>query len=168
MIYLFYFCEMEKDIDEKLRELEQMQDRNWQRLSFNLRKHLDYWSHANVDPNWKDMKLSYWPVICNIGIDGCSPSEISRKSMIPKQNISRTIKELEALGMIESKASEVDKRSDLLFLSKKGKELIYKVNSNVMEMNDIYSEVVGKKELEITITALNKILAYHESYQKNS
>ncbi|MFD2287937.1 MarR family transcriptional regulator [Pedobacter petrophilus] len=159
---------MEKNIDEKLREIEQMQDRNWQKLSFNLRKHLDLWSHANMDANWKDMKLSYWPIICNIGINGCTPSELSRKSMIPKQNISRTIKELEALGMIESKSSEVDKRSEVLFLSQKGKELTYKANNNVMEMNNIYRKVVGAAELEITITALNKILVYHEDLQKNS
>ncbi|MFW0717763.1 MarR family winged helix-turn-helix transcriptional regulator [Pedobacter sp. N23S346] len=157
---------MEKDIDEKLRELEQMHDRNWQRISFNLRKHLDSWSHSNVDPNWKDMKLSYWPVICNIGIDGCTPSEISRKSMIPKQNISRTIKELEALGMVSSKANEADKRSDVIVLTDEGKQLIYETNSHVLEMNDIYREVVGAKELEITLTALNKILAYHENFQK--
>lgn len=157
---------MEKHIDEKLRELEQMQDRNWQRLTFNLRKHLDHWSHSNVDPNWKDMKLSYWPVICNIGIDGCTPSEISKKSMIPKQNISRTIKELEALGMITTKANEVDKRSDVIVLTNEGKQLIYQTNSHVLEMNDIYREVVGAKELEITLTALNKILAYHENFQK--
>ena len=157
---------MEKHIDEKLRELEQMQDRNWQRLTFNLRKHLDHWSHSNVDPNWKDMKLSYWPVICNIGINGCTPSEISKKSMIPKQNISRTIKELESLGMITTKVNEVDKRSDVIVLTNEGKQLIYQTNSHVLEMNDIYREVVGAKELEITLTALNKILAYHENFQK--
>ncbi|WP_241089035.1 MarR family winged helix-turn-helix transcriptional regulator, partial [Pseudomonas viridiflava] len=91
------------------------------------------------------MKLSYWPVICNIGIDGCTPSEISKKSMIPKQNISRTIKELEALGMITTKANEADKRSDVIVLTNEGKQLIYQTNSHVLEMNDIYREVVGAK-----------------------
>jgi DNA-binding MarR family transcriptional regulator len=153
---------MEKHLDEKIRDMEGMQDRNWQRLIFNLRKHLDSWSHLNVRPSWGGMKLSYWPIICNIGIDGSTPSELSRKSMITKQNISRTIKELEELGMITSKTNEVDKRSDVLILTEEGKKLIYEANSDVLKMNDIYSEIVGAEELEVTLIALNKILAYHE------
>ncbi|KRT17832.1 hypothetical protein ASU31_00610 [Pedobacter ginsenosidimutans] len=153
---------MEKEIDLKIRALEKMQDRNWQRIVFNLRKHLDCWSYSNINPAWQQMKLSYWPVICNIGIDGSTPSDLSKKSMINKQNISRTVKELEDHGMVEIRTNEADKRSDLIFLTENGKKLIFEANSEVIKMNEIYQQVIGKKELEITLTALNKILAYHE------
>lgn len=154
---------MEKDIDEKIRDLEGMNDRNWQRIIFNFRKHLDSWSHLNVKPIWGDMKLSYWPIICNVGIDGSTAAELSRKSMINKQNISRTLKELQQHGMIYTKQIKKDKRSELIMLTDDGKMLIYEALSDVVKMNEIYEKVVGKDELEITITALNKILTYHES-----
>lgn len=155
---------MTNELDERIRELEKNQDRNWQRLTFNLRKHLDSWSHLHVNPKWSQMKLSYWPVICNIGIAGSTPSELSKKSLITKQNISRTVKELEQHGMVTSKVNENDKRSDLIILTQRGKNLVNEANSNVMELNQIYEQIVGKNELEITLTALNKILAYHEAH----
>ena len=155
-----------KDIDEKLRELESAYYKNWQRISFNLRKHLDLWSYSNVNPSWSAMKLSYWPVICNIGVDGSTASELSKKSLINKQNISRTIKELEEHGMIISRLNRNDKRSEVLELTEKGKELVLEANTEVLKINEVYSKLVGQEELETTITVLNKILDYHENMEK--
>jgi len=153
---------METHIDEKIRALEGMSDRNWQRISFNLRKHLDAWSHLNVKPTWGDMKLSYWPIICNIGVDGSTAAELSRRSMITKQNISRTLKELQAHGMIYTTENKKDKRSEVIKLTEEGKKLILESITDVMHMNDVYSQVVDKEDLEITIRTLNKIIDYHD------
>lgn len=156
-----------KDIDEKLEEIEGQQHKNWQRISFNLRKHLDNWSHCNVKASWQLMKLSYWPVICNIGIKGSTASELSKKSMINKQNISRTIKELEEHKLITTRMNENDRRSEVLELTEEGKQLIFETNTEVLKMNDIYSKLVGEKDLNIAISVLNKILDYHERLENN-
>jgi len=154
---------MEVGIEEKLREFEGLQDKNWQRLIFNLRKHLDIWAHENVDPGWIKMKLSYFPVLCNIAVDGNTPSEISEKSMITKQNVSRTLKELTMHGMVTTVANQDDKRSDIVVLTESGKQTVYEANLNVFKLNDTYAKLVGSKELEITLDAINKIISYHKS-----
>lgn len=154
---------MEVGIEEKLREFEGLQDKNWQRLIFNLRKHLDIWAHENVDPGWIKMKLSYFPVLCNIAVDGNTPSEISEKSMITKQNVSRTLKELNMHGMVTTVANQDDKRSDIVVLTESGKQTVYEANVNVFKLNDTYAKLVGSKELEITLDAINKIISYHKS-----
>lgn len=154
---------MEVGIEEKLREFEGLQDKNWQRLIFNLRKHLDIWAHENVDPGWIKMKLSYFPVLCNIAVDGNTPSEISEKSMITKQNVSRTLKELNMHGMVTTVANQDDKRSDIVVLTESGKQTVYEANLNVFRLNDAYAKLVGSKELEITLDAINKIISYHKS-----
>jgi len=154
---------MEVGIEEKLREFEGLQDKNWQRLIFNLRKHLDIWAHENVDPGWIKMKLSYFPVLCNIAVDGNTPSEISEKSMITKQNVSRTLKELTMHGMVTTIANQDDKRSDIVVLTESGKQTVYEANLNVFKLNDTYAKLVGSKELEITLDAINKIISYHKS-----
>ena len=153
---------MEVGIEEKLREFEGLQDKNWQRLIFNLRKHLDIWAHENVDPGWIKMKLSYFPVLCNIAVDGNTPSEISEKSMITKQNVSRTLKELTMHGMVTTVANQDDKRSDIVVLTESGKQTVYEANLNVFKLNDTYAKLVGSKELEITLDAINKIISYHK------
>jgi DNA-binding MarR family transcriptional regulator len=154
---------MEDGIEEKLREFEGLQDRNWQRLIFNLRKHLDIWAHENGEPGWIKMKLSYFPVLCNIAVEGNTPSEIAEKSMITKQNVSRTLKELAMHGMVTTIVNKEDKRSDIVVLTDSGKQTVYEANVNVFKLNEAYAKIVGTKELEITITAINKILDFHKS-----
>jgi DNA-binding MarR family transcriptional regulator len=154
---------MEVGIEEKLREFEGLQDKNWQRLIFNLRKHLDIWAHENVDPGWIKMKLSYFPVLCNIAVAGNTPSEISEKSMITKQNVSRTLKELTMHGMVTTIVNQDDRRSDIIVLTERGKQTVYEANLNVFKLNDSYAKLVGPKELEITLDAINKIIDYHKS-----
>jgi len=151
------------DIDEKLRQFEDMSERNWQRIIYQLRRHMDIWAQKSIKPFWGQMKLSYWPVICNISVDGSTASEISRKSMVIKQTMSRTLKELEEKGMIVSKTSEKDKRSECLELTQDGKQLILDASTDMARMMSAYKEIVGEKDLETTINVLNKIIGYHDS-----
>jgi len=150
------------NIDEQLREFEDMTERNWQRIIYQLRRHMDIWAQKSVKPSWGQMKLSYWPVICNISVDGSTASEIGRKSMVIKQTMSRTLKELEEKGMIVSKTNEKDKRSECLELTQEGKQLILDASVDLAKMMATYKELVGEKDLDTTINVLNKIIVYHE------
>ncbi|BAV06191.1 DNA-binding transcriptional regulator, MarR family [Filimonas lacunae] len=150
-------------IDDKLRAFEAQRDSNWQRLTFILRKHLDIWAHKNVKPYWGHMKLSYMPVLCNISVDGSTAIELARESMIVKQSISRTLKELEEHEMIIPRKNEQDKRSDVLELSKKGKQFLLDSFESSFALQDTYKELVGEKNLQTTIDTLNKLISYHEN-----
>jgi len=152
-------------IDKQLRAFDGLQDKNWQRLISILRKHLDIWAHRNIKPHWGQMKISYMPIICNITVDGNTTSELARMTMISKQNMSRTIRELEQNGMIASRVNSNDKRSETLELTESGKQLVIDANTDVFRMSTIYKKLVGAKDLEIAVSVLNKIIDYHESLE---
>ena len=151
------------NIDDRLREFDKMDDRKWQRLIFLMRKHLDIWAHKHIRPKWGQVKLSFMPVFFNISPEGSTAMEISRKSMILKQTVSRTIKELEEKGMIVSKKNENDRRSELLELTPKGKQFALDAHTESNKLRDTYIELVGAKKLAIAEEVLNKIIQYHES-----
>lgn len=121
------------------------------------------WAHRNVRPNWGQMKLSYMPVIFNISVDGSTASEIAKKSMVTKQAMSRTIKELESNGMIVGNKDKSDRRIERLELTSVGKQLILDANLDQLKMVEIYKELVGEKDLDIAVNVLNKIISYHEN-----
>jgi DNA-binding MarR family transcriptional regulator len=151
-------------MDDQLRHYEQDYENNWQRLSFLLRRHHDIWAHQYIRPYWGgQMKLSYMPVIYNISVDGSTVMDISRNSMTVKQGISRTVKELEEHGMIVPKKNQQDKRSELLELSKKGKQFVLDARKDLEELQAAYKELVGEEELAIAVKVINKIIKYHES-----
>jgi DNA-binding MarR family transcriptional regulator len=151
------------NIDDRLRKLEDQDDRKWQRLIFLLRKHLDIWAHKYLKSYWGQMKLSYMPVLFNISIDGSTAMEIARETMILKQTVSRTIKELEEKGMVVSKKNKNDRRSELLELTPTGKQFVLDSHLESQKLQDVYKELVGEKKLAIAEEVLNKIIQYHES-----
>lgn len=150
-------------IDDQLREFEQNDSENWQALIFNLRKHFDSWSHIYIGALWKDMKLSHLPVIFNVSLDGSSASEIAKKLNHPKQSVSRTVKELEALGFVKSFTSSEDKRVEILKLTDLGKNFILDAKGVTSRTNEIYKKLVGEEQLTIATQVIMKIIAFYES-----
>ncbi len=161
---------MVRDIDEQLRALErqhdynwEQQDNNWQRIIFKMRRHLEIWNHRYVRGAWGDLKQSYFPVIFNLSVDGITASEMVRRSMAVKQNMSRTIKELEEKGMITSHPLRTDKRSEWLTLTPEGKSIVLDAHQELDKLQETYRQLVGKEDWETTLKVLNKILIYHDN-----
>ncbi|MVT08413.1 MarR family winged helix-turn-helix transcriptional regulator [Chitinophaga tropicalis] len=150
-------------IDERLQELEDKDHERWQRLTYLMRKHLDIWTHKYIKPYWKEMKLSYMPVLFNIDVQGSTAMDISRATMIRKQTVSRTIKELEEKGIVTSKINKNDRRSELLELTEKGKQLALDAQLEAKRQEEIYKGLVGEKKYAIAMEVINKIINYHES-----
>jgi DNA-binding MarR family transcriptional regulator len=153
-------------IDERLLEHQKNRDCNWQRLIFILRKHFDIWAHQNLTQYWGDVKISYMPVIFNINLEGSTSIDIARKSMIAKQSISRTIKELEGKGFIVTKPMKHDKRSELLELSQEGKQFVLDASDAAARLQENYKQLVGAEKLAIAEEVINKIIAYHEQLEE--
>jgi DNA-binding MarR family transcriptional regulator len=152
------------DLDDQLRQYEQDKKYNWQRISFNLRRVHDIWSHNNLSSDWGQIKLSYWPVICNISIDGSTAGEIAGNSFVVKQNMSRTIKDLEDKGMITSKTSKKDKRSERLELTSMGKQFVCESMMKVKDLSEEYKKLVGEADLVTAVKVINLIIDYHKDH----
>lgn len=154
-------------IDNRIKDFEKQGHSNWPRLISILRKHLEIWAHNNIKPYWGQMKMSYMPVICNISIDGSMAADISQKSMIVKQAMSRTLKELQNKGMITRTVNADDRRSERLELTPEGKRLVLEVHIEAQKLSGIYENLVGEKNFEIAISVLNQIVSYHENLSMN-
>jgi len=153
----------EQAIDEQLRAYVKKHESNWQQSIYTFRRHLDNWASRYVRSPWGEMKLSYFPVIFNIQVDGSTAGEISRRSMVVKQNMSRTVKELEEKGMITTRLNELDKRSEYLVLTPAGKEMVLNAHVELEKLLQRYADLVGEQNLEIASNVIRTINAYHDS-----
>ena len=157
----------EKSLDERLVEFEIKHKNNWQHLIFNLRKHMDYWNVKHVKNPSGQLKHSYLPILFNIGVNGTTATRIGRRSMLIKQNLSRTIKELEGKGMVVARKNN-DKRSDRLDLTTEAKEIVLAGHMELEQLQDSYKKIVGEDDWMIATNVLLKIIAYHESLIKSN
>lgn len=86
-----------------------------------------------------------------------SPGELADKLGISKQACSKTVGELEALGLLGRRSNPQDSRSSILSLSAKGLEL---VDDGVRIANEIQTqmfEFVGEARLERLLEVLSKL-----------
>ena len=113
------------------------------------------------------MKLSFMPVIFNISPEGNTNNELSKKSLVFKQAMSRTLKELEEIGMITSKTINNDKRSNRINLTDDGKEFVTTSNQKLSDLIDNYIDLVGEEKFKITMEVLSKMIDYHEGLNTN-
>ena len=135
---------------------------NFARLVSIVKRHLDIWSHQNIKPTEGDMKLSLMSVLFNISPEGNTNSELSRKSLVFKQAMSRTLKELEEAGMIISTPINNDKRSNKINLTQEGKKFVVTSTKKLSKIVEQYIDLVGETDFKTTLKVLSKIIDFHE------
>lgn len=155
----------EKDVDSYLCEFEVAHKHNWQHLIYNLRKHMDVWNAKNVKAPLWHIKHSYLPVLFSIKVAGTTPTQIGRRHLVVKQNMSRTIKEMEKEGIIVIQKNDEDKRSESLNLTPEAKEFVLDTHFKLKGLQDDYKKIVGEQNWQIATDVLLKIIAYHESLE---
>ena len=135
---------------------------NFARLISIAKRHLDIWSNQNLKSVNGEMKLSFMPVLFNISPKGNTNTELSKKSLVFKQAMSRTLKELEEAGMIISTPIDNDRRSNKINLTKEGKEFITDSTEKLSKIITEYVDLVGEKDFKTTLKVLSKIIDFHE------
>jgi DNA-binding MarR family transcriptional regulator len=139
---------------------------NWARLLNVYKRYLDNWSHEHVRSNKVEMKLSFMPVIFNISPTGSTNGELSKRSMVFKQAMSRTLKELEEKGMVHLSATK-DKRSNKINLTEDGKEFVTNAQTQLKSLIETYVSLVGEEKFNTTIEVLTKIVEFHEKQNED-
>lgn len=69
--------------------------------------------------------------------DGVSQEELSKQLMIDKGTTARAIEKLEKLGYVIRKTNPADRRSNIVFLTDKGKSIRTDLCKTICEWNDI-------------------------------
>lgn len=106
--------------------------------------------------------MTFMPYFMNIGMDGVSNHDLVEMIMVTKQGVSKTVKELERLGLVYTGKSETDARSIMIFLTEEGKALYAAITEMTEYMTDEYRKLVGAKKYEQFIDTLIKITEWHK------
>jgi len=113
-----------------------------------------------------DFNITYMPYFMNIGNEGISNHELVHKIKVTKQGVSKTVKELERLGLVYTAKAENDARSIMIYLTDEGKSLYSSIYTFADEAKAKYVELIGAKKYEQFIDTIVKLSDWHESQEQ--
>jgi DNA-binding MarR family transcriptional regulator len=158
---------MEVHIESYLRESFTKRECNWGRIISMLKRSFDEWATWKLRENgFEEFKMAYMPFLMNIHPDGETTTDLAIKARVTKQAMHKVMKELIKMDLITMSQNEIDKRKQMIYLTERGKYLVYKSKMEVEGLVKSYGDFIEPADFEITIRTLNKILKYHHNNEK--
>ncbi len=137
------------------------------KMLYVLKKLTDDWLFSKLcHADCKDFNNSHLPLLFSIDDEGISNSKLAVKLNISKQAASKVIKELEEQNMVMSEKCATDARSAIIFLTGEGKKFKAHIKTQIMEMEDQYVKLLGAKNYNLAIDAMEKMIDFHEHQLK--
>jgi DNA-binding MarR family transcriptional regulator len=100
-----------------------------------------------------DLTRAHGAVIAHLDDDGLRATELARRSGRHKQVVGRIVDELEALGYVERRPEQRDRRAKLIVPTERGRRVIRLSDEIISDIERRQSEALGKN-------------AYHEFRQR--
>jgi DNA-binding MarR family transcriptional regulator len=158
-----------EQIELELQKYATEREHSWGRINYVIRKVFDDWAmNELMKLGHSDFKMMYMPFLMNISLEGNTNKEIAKKGRVTKQAMSKVVKELEAMGLIEVFDGEEDKRSVKIYLTNKGKKMVHAAKKHVAELSEQYKKIIGNKNYDIMIDGMLKIIAFHDNLKLES
>ncbi|MBE9661229.1 MarR family winged helix-turn-helix transcriptional regulator [Mucilaginibacter myungsuensis] len=133
------------------------------KLIYLLKRLNDTWlSNKLCHAHHCDFNTSHMPLFMSIGTDGMSNNQLAAQINVTKQAASKTIKELEKIGLVRSERSSSDARAVMLYYTPAGEEFYFHIKNQVIEQEERYKKLVGQKNYDTAMEVLQKMIAYHE------
>lgn len=133
------------------------------RVLYLLKRLTDRWALSNLPKVVSsDFNVTFLPYFMNIGEAGVSNHDLVKMIKVTKQGVSKTVKELENLGLAYSEKSETDARSIMIYLTEEGKRLFRVIKEYADNLHDEYRKISGTKNFETTLDTLIKLIEFHE------
>ncbi|WP_158799282.1 MarR family winged helix-turn-helix transcriptional regulator [Pedobacter sp. L105] len=138
------------------------------RLIYYVKRLTDKWAVLRLpEMTAVDFNVTFLPYFMNIGNTGISNHELVNKIKVTKQGVSKTVKELENLGLAYTGKDENDARSIMIYLTEDGKALYAAVKKMADELSQEYIKLVGAKKYDSFIDTLIKIASFHEGLDQS-
>jgi len=106
----------------------------------------------NFTPGW----VPYLKIISNNA--GIVSEDLSKKMMVSKPAITKTIRQLELEELCFTKNHPTDRRSKQLFLTAKAEDLLKEINPLLKEIQDEVLVGLSDKDIEVLDKVFEKIL----------
>ncbi len=137
-------------------------DRNFARILSSLKRLFDRWAMERLTRDvHPGMKVGFMPFLMHIGVKGTTSSVLAQDLLVSKQAMSKTLKELLELDLIDIRPNPDDARSQLIFLSDFGLETVVLSRRAIGDLTQEYTAHFGKKEYNACIDLLLKIEQMH-------
>lgn len=134
------------------------------KLLYILKRNTDKAATAYLDVIMPgDFNITFMPYFMNIGYEGISNHDLVNKIRVTKQGVSKTVKELERLGLVYTGKSETDARSIMIFLTEEGKRLHHAIDQMAQKATEEYIKLIGIKKYEQFLDTCIKISEWHEN-----
>lgn len=118
--------------------------------------------HARGKPIYEEYGLTQAEIDMLISLhvhnDGITAAEVSDRMVFSSGGISKVVKKLELKKLIYKKDSKEDKRSSLIYLEDKGREIALDCMPQFGKNDEYFFDVLNETEKEILEKALKKIL----------
>ncbi|WP_439135209.1 MarR family winged helix-turn-helix transcriptional regulator [Pseudomaricurvus sp.] len=105
---------------------------------------------------YKKLSMTYERYIAVLVEGDHSPGELAAKVGSSKQACSKVIKELQKLGLIERRQNPEDGRSQLLFLSEHGQQLLQDGSRITTEVQQALTEKIGNERMQQMVVLLEQ------------
>lgn len=152
-----------KRLEKELSKLCENNKHNFGRILSHLKRSFDEWALAHLSKEgYPEVKTAYMPFLMNIEIEGITNNELAQKLRVSKQAMSKTLKELEKLNLIEAKPNPTDARSSIILLTTYGMKMVIHTRKKLDNLTKDYIAVIGKKKFYDMIDSLNIIIDIHK------
>jgi len=152
-----------KLLEKELAKLCENNKQNFGRILSHLKRSFDEWALSHLSKEgYPEVKMAYMPFLMNIEIDGITNNILAQKLCISKQAMSKTLKELENLNLIEAIPNPTDARSSIILLTSYGMKMVIHTRKKLDNLTKDYIAVIGKKKFFDMIDSLNTIIDIHK------
>jgi len=103
------------------------------------------------------MSFSWGFILLNIEKEGTPSTALGPKMGMESTSLSRTLKKMEADGIIIRKNSEADKRKALVFLTDKGISMRKQARAVVLDFNKKLYESISEEEVKNFFNTMAKV-----------
>ncbi|MGB1076582.1 MAG: MarR family winged helix-turn-helix transcriptional regulator [Flavobacteriales bacterium] len=118
----------------------------------------------------RGIPFSYVFVLLQIDRDGTPSTKLGPRMGMESTSLSRTLKGMENMGLIERRPSEVDRRSVRVFLTSDGVDARRQARDLVVDVNLQLRKILGDGRVDRLLTEmkrLNEVLDRPEQLQQN-
>jgi DNA-binding MarR family transcriptional regulator len=93
-----------------------------------------------------------------VGPEGITVSELAELAQVRKQTMAQAVEQLERAGYVERRPNPSDRRSQLVFLTERGKSVPPVTHAAAMRIEERWAALTSAKELERLRKSLVRLL----------
>ncbi len=114
-----------------------------------------------IEKGFTKFKMSYFPIVMNIGPHGSTNKDIAASARVTKQAMSKVLQELYKMKLVRFDTHPIDGRSSMVYLTQKGVEMVMESRTMVMQLEKEYEQKVGKRNYAIYKKVMQELISLH-------